>query len=354
MKLAASTLTIALLTTFGCGDKSTNASSSASGSAAAASTGSGAKSNAEPPKDGDPAVVAELKKVADCAREENRRKSDCASEDGWRKFAEKFVEEDDMNLTKQKKLAKACFSMVGDANANIRELAFECLIGNTDALEDPKGTFDFVFSKLETETNSDVQGSMFNILDNLDPTKLGTANQVLALAKKLAERDKTSYEVGQLLGVLTPEKREVEPSDEAFAFAVELLTVKKRNQGEAVDLIVRKKSKAKEGCAALLALVETKKNPWARGLDGMANVEGTCKEQHDKAIEAVITRAGQPDGYDQGFIGADVIYFTRLAEKAGFSAEQKGKLRPAIEPLLKAAKEEHKQKSYQSLLDVLK
>ena len=340
----------------GCGDKSAS-SGSASADAEPASTpakSSSPKKAGELPKDADPGVVAELKKVGVCEREEGRRKDGCEAQDAWDKFVEKFVEEDDLNLTKQKKLAKACFSLITDEKENIRETAYDCVASYSDGIEDPAAVLAIVMSRIESETNSNVQSGMFEVIDDMDPTKHGFAPDVLKLAKKLSERDGTSFEVNRLVAALTPEKPDMEPTEEAFAFGLELVAKKKSGHSEALTLITRSPKKAKEACAALLTLVETKKNGWSGAVDAMSKVDGACKEHADKVIEVVVLKAGEGEGYDKGFIGADVIYFERLLEKGIFSAEQKAKVKTAVQPLLDKAKEDHQKKTYQSLLDKLK
>lgn len=354
--LLTSLIALPLVASFaiGCGDKSAASGSASAVADTSTATSAAPKKAGEVPKDADPAVVAELKKVGACEREEGRRKDGCEAQEAWEKYFEKFVEEDDLNLTKQKKLAKACFSLVNDEKENVRETAYDCVGQFSDGIEDRAAVLAVVMSKIESETNNSVQSSMFNVIDEMDPTKNGYAPEVLKLAKKLIERENTSYEVGRLVAALTPEKPETEPTDEAFAFAVELIQKKKAGYNEAIQLVTRAPKKAKEACSALLTLVETKKHGWAAAVDGMSKVEGACKEQADKVIEVVVAKAGEGEGYDKGFIGADVIYFERLLEKGIFSAEQKAKVKTAVEPLLEKAKEDHQKKTYQSLLDKLK
>ncbi len=353
-----STLTVLLLvggSVSACGDKSkSSASASADAETTTAAKSAAPKKTGELPKDADPGVVAELKKVGVCEREEGRRKDGCEAQDAWDKYVEKFVAEDDLNLTKQKKLVKACFSLVTDEKENIRETAYDCLSSyGSDGIEDPAAVLAIVMSKIESETNGNVQSAMLQVIDHMDPTKHGFAPEVLKLAKKLAERDSTSFEVSRLVSALTPQKSEMEPTDDAFAFAIELVSKKKPGYNEALTLISRSPKKAKEACAAMLTLVETKKHGWSSAVDSMSKVEGSCKEHAEKVTAVVVAKAGEGDGYDTGFIGADVIYFERLVEKGIFSPEQKAKVKAAVEPLLEKAKEDQK-KTYQSLLDKLK
>ncbi|NUP09067.1 MAG: hypothetical protein HOW73_23700 [Polyangiaceae bacterium] len=340
----------------GCGNKSDSASSgsaSADSSAKSSSSGSSAAGAAELPKDVDATVVAELKKLGPCVREEGYRKDGCAAAEGWDKFVEKFIEEDDLNLTKQKKLAKACFSLVADANDNIREAAYECLSTYDDGVEDKKAVISVILSKIEGETSDAIRSSMLSALDDMDPPKNGGSDQVLALAKKLEPRDDASFTVGRLVQVLTPESKDSEPTAEAFAFAVEQLG-KQKQTSQSADLLAAAKSKGADACKALIGLVETKKGSWAYGMNAMANIEGGCKENNDKVVDVVVAKAAEPDGYDKGFRTSDALYLGRLVDKAGFSAEQKGKLQKAIEPVLKNAKDDGIKKTYQSLLDQLK
>ena len=113
------------------------------------------------------------------------------------------------------------------------------------------------------------------------------------------------------------------------------------------------KGKAKDACEAMTKLLETKKHPWGDALRGMGVIEGSCKEQAGRIADVIVSKAGEAEGYDMGFIGSDVLYFQRLAEKGIFDDAQKAKLRAAIEPLLKAAKQD-RQKDYQNALEALK
>lgn len=345
----------------GCDNKTDGAAGSASAAAdstaksngSAAQSGSAGHPAASLPKEVDEAVVAELKKVGPCEREEGYRKDGCAAADAWDKYKDKLLEEDDLNLTKGKKLTRACFSLVSDENPNIREVAYDCLSQSSDAVEDPKAVISYVLSKIESETVEIVRSAMLSALDDLDPPKNGGTAEVLALAKKLAPRDDASSSVGKLLDALTPGSKDNEPSDESFAYAVELLG-KKQHQSDAAELIASARSKSKEGCVALLGLIETKTHPWSTGINAMALLGDACKEQYDKVIAVVVEKAGEGEGYNKGFGTSDAFYLGRLVEKGGLTPEQKTKLRAAIEPLVKNAKDENIKKSYQTLVDKLK
>lgn len=327
-------------------DSESSAAKPKSSSAAALPVG-------ELPKDVDNAVVEELKKIATCPREDGYRKSDCEAYDAWDKYRDKYYEEDDLNQTKQKKLSKACFSMVGDKNDNIRESAFDCLAYNSSAIDDPKAVIAYILSKLEGETVDPIRSSMLSALDYIDPTKHGGTDQVLALAKKFAPRDDISFVVAKLIDALTPQDREGEPPADAFAFAVEQIG-KGKHQHSSASLLASTKSKKPEACKALIGLVETKKYPWGYGMYSMASLGDACKEHYDKLVAVVVEKAGEPDSYDKGFSASDAIYLEQLLGKGGFTAEQKTKLSTAVEPLVKSAKNESAQKTYQSLVDALK
>ena len=331
-------------------DSSEPASDKAKGSSAPSSA---ALPPASLPTDADAAVVAEIKKVAPCPRKDGSREDGCEAFTAWETYRDKYHEEDDLNQTKQKKLTKACFSMVGDPSENIREVAYDCLAYNVGAVESPKAVISFILSKLEGETIDAVRTSMLMALDNLDPPKNGGADQVLALAKKLAPREDVSFVVSKLMDALAPDDKDTEPTADAFTFAVEQLG-KGKNVHDACDILVTTKAKKEEACKALLGLVETKKYPWGTGIYSMGRLGDACKPHYDKVVEVVVAKAGEAEGYDKGFGPADAIYLEQLVGKGGFTADQKTKLVTAVEPLVKSAKNESTQKSYQSLVDALK
>lgn len=327
-----------------CGD------SKGGGAASAAASGSSAP-KADTPK-GDPAVVAELKKLSACKREDGYRQ-DCEAGTAWESFRDKFVEEDDVQQTKMKKLVSACVEVTADKDDSVREAGFECISSYSDGVADPKALLASAIEKAATETSTGVRTAMFSAIQQLDPTKHGMTGKLVALAKPMLDKDSGQNNLIQVVNTLIPRSANTEPAADAVALAFELLQ-KGKAHDPALGILERAKSKSAEACEAFAKLVETKKNPWARGVDSMSRMDGRCKDKLDRVVEVVVARAGEPEGYDKGFIGADVVYFQRLVEAGAFDDAQKAKLRGAIEPLLKSATKDHQKESYEKLLAKLK
>jgi hypothetical protein len=317
-----------------------------------ASSGSAKPTAQAPPAVADPAIASELKKVAGCKREEGFRERDCAAHEAWTTYADKFIEEDDLQLTKQKKLAGTCVTSLDDKDDSIREAAHDCVSSYRDGVADPKSVLVATLDRLVKEASPGVKSSMFDVLGGLDLTKHGLAPKIVELARPMVGKDSSRGDLASLVGALVPSGKN-EPAPEAVAFAIELLE-KGEAQGRAVDVLAKTKAKSKEACEALTKLVETKKHPWGDGLRGMQGIDGHCKEQAGRIADVIVAKAGEADGYDKGFVGGYVIYFQWLADKKIFDDAQKAKLRAAIEPLIKTAKQDHQKESYQKVLDALK
>lgn len=328
-----------------CGDgKKGDASSSAEpGGSAAAKT---------PAAKGDPAIVAELKKLSACKRDEGYRESDCEAAKAWDTYVEKFLEEDDMQLTKQKKLVTACVEGIGEKDDTVREAAYECLSNHTDGIADVKSVLGTAIADVAKETSPGVQTAMFAAIRQMDPSKHGYAAKLVELAKPMVDQKSGTGNLSRIVGTLMP-RSGGEPTPEAVGFALELLE-KGKAQGDAIDVLVRTKTKTKEACDAFIKLAETKKSPWGRALDGMHLIEGHCKEHAGRVVEVIVAKAAEADGYDKGFIGADVVYFQRLVETKVFDDAQRAKLRTAVEGALKNATKDHQKESYEKLIAALK
>ncbi|MBL9024393.1 MAG: hypothetical protein JNL21_19515 [Myxococcales bacterium] len=332
-----------------CGDSKGGGATSAAASGVAASGSAAAKT--ETPK-GDPAVVAELKKLSSCKREDGYRQ-ECEATTAWESFRDKFVEEDDVQQTKMKKLVSACVEVTAEKDDSVREAGYECISSYGDGVADPKGLLATTIEKAGTETSAGVRVAMFSAIEQLDPTKQGMTAKLVALAKPLIDKDSGQNNLGQIVSTLVPRAANTEPAADAVALAFELLQ-KGKAHDPALRILERAKSKSAEACEAFAKLVETKKGPWARGTDSMSRMDGYCKDKLDRIVEVVVARAGEPEGYDKGFIGADVVYFQRLVETGAFNDAQKTKLRGAVEPLVKSATKDHQKESYEKLLAKLK
>jgi hypothetical protein len=343
--LTAGALTLALAA---CGDKK---ASEAAASGDPATSGSSKAAPAAPAAVADPAIAAELKKVSACKREEGYRERDCAAHEAWTTYADKFVEEDDMQLTKQKKLAGTCVASLDDKDDTVREVAHDCVSGYGDGVADPKGVLTATIERLVKETSAGVKSSMFDVLGGLDVTKHGLAPKIVELARPMVDKESSGGDLGSLVRALAPRKGE--PAPEAVTFAIELLD-KGKAQSQAVDVLSKAKGKSKEACEAMTKLLETKKHPWGEALRGMHTIDGHCKDQAGRIADVIVAKAGEADGYDKGFIGGYVVYFQWLADKKIFDDSQKAKLRAAIEPLIKTAKQDHQKEGYQKVLDALK
>lgn len=315
-----------------CADAS-GVSSSAASSATPPSTGSTQTRNAQT-ADVDAKVADALKKVAACPMDGAQVKSDCAAIDAVRDVISDYANEDDLNLTKKKKLVASCSSLWGDANAAVRTAALDCVQGNTDGLTDPKAVVAELSKRVETETNTSAQGAMFQLLDELDPTKLGATSEVIALAKKLTDRS-DAWPLGELLRALTPKTPGAEPTDEAYALALDLITVKERAQDLAIPLIARKKSKAQEVCPALGNVVASNPNLWMTATTGIITLGG-CAQENDKVIARVAATTAKKD-FALGLAHLDTIQ--RFVTTATLSPEQKTRLRAALEAAVKAITE---------------
>lgn len=329
-----------------CGDgKKGDASSSAEPGGSAAAKAPAAK--------GDAAVVAELKKLSACKRDEGYRESECEAAKAWETYVEKLLEEDDMQLTKQKKLVSGCVEVLGEKDDTVREAGYECLSNYSDGIADVKSVLGTAIAQVAKETSPGVQNAMFGAIRQMDPSKHGYAPKLVELAKPMVEQKSGSGNLSRIVGTLVPRTTGEEPAPEAVAFALELLD-KSKAQGDAIDVLARTKTKTKEACEAFAKLVETKKHPWGRGLDGMHRIAGNCKEQSGRVVEVIVAKAAEADGYDKGFIGADVVYFQRLVETKVFDDAQKAKLRGAVEGALKNATKDHQKSDYEKLIAALK
>lgn len=328
-----------------CGDSKT-------GDAASSAEPGGSAAAKAPAAKGDPAIVAELKKLSACKREDGFRERDCEAGAAWESYVEKFLEEDDMQLTKQKKLVAACVEGTTDKDDTVREAAYECLSNYDDALADAKSVLAAAIEQVAKETSPGVQMSMFGAIRQLDPTKHGLATKLIELGKPMVDQKSGTGNLSRIVGTLVP-RSDGEPAPESIAFALELLE-KGKVQGDAVDVLARTKAKTKEACEAFAKLLETKKSPWGRGFDGMSRIDGNCKEQAGRVVEVVVAKSAEGEGYDKGFIGADVVYFQRLVDRKIFDDAQKAKLRTAIEGALKNATKDHQKADYEKLIAALK
>ncbi len=307
------------------------------------------------PKDGDPTVVAALRKLSSCERDGGYLKANCESESAWDEFRDKFIEEDDLKLTKTSKLVRACFSLVADDNDSVREAATACVGRHQEALEDKRSAIMVLIGRLESDKSEGVRSTILSALDDLDPVKHGGADEVLAMAKRMATREDTSGVVRDLMDALTPDPNQGEPNASTVAYAIEL-TKDSNNTHRATGAAVlgSAKSKASEACPALLSLIQTKKYPWHEGLRAMASLEGACKAQYDDVVTVVLAKMAEGEGYDQGFGVNEASYLTRMLAKPGFTPEQKTKLLGPAEKLHAAATKDHVKTGFAELVAQLK
>jgi len=346
--LALTALGTACATKKSSSDDSSKASAAASGSAAPASV------KVSIPTDGDPTVVAAIKKLSACERENGSRKGECAADEEWDQFRNKFVEEDDLKQTKGAKLTHACFSLVGDENDNVREAATECLSKDSDAVADKKTAILVLVGRLDSEKSDGVRSAITSAIESLDPVKNGGADEVLALAKSLAPRENASGYVRDLLSALSPSSGE--PNAATVAFALELIKKGDNHslQSAAADTLGKAKTQSKEACAALLGLIQTKKYPWQEGLSAMAHQNGACSSTYEDVVTTVLAKMDEGDGYDKGFSGADAIYLERMLDNPGFTADEKKKLLEGTEKRLKNEKQDNTKKLLNELIEKLK
>ncbi len=236
---------------------------------------------------------------------------------------------------RQKKLVASCASLWKHESATVRAAALGCVVGDTDGLGDPRAALGELVRSVESESSMSVQIAQYELIDELDPTKLGGAADVVALAKRAAAKD-SSWEVRDLLKALTPELPTTEPSDEAYAFAAEAVA-KPRNSETleaSVRLMAQKKSKAAEVCPTFGGVVTSRPDSWLTATIGMATVGG-CPTENDKVIARAVEVFSKKD-LELHFVHVDAL--TQFTRNAKLSEPQKAKLRAALEPAVKASK----------------
>jgi hypothetical protein len=322
-----------------CGEGGATASSSAPGASTTAPTGpasSSARSLQIAAADVDEKVVLALKSVVTCpAEEDGNAKSDCKAVEDLRSLLGEYEDGDDEQKTKQKKLVASCASLWKHESATVRTEAVGCVAGDTEGLGDPRAALGELVRSVESEPKQAVRIVQYELINELDPTKLGAAADVVALATRLAAKER-NWEVRDLLQALTPELPTTEPSDEAFAFALGV-AAKPRDFDTlqaSVALLAQKKSKAAEVCPALGGVVTSQPNYWVTAANGIATVGG-CPTENDKVIARAVEVLSKKD-FQLGLIHVDAL--TRFTWNAKLSESQKAKLRAALEPAVKASK----------------
>jgi hypothetical protein len=322
-----------------CGDGGAGTASGAASGAPttpAVSANRSARAGQVSAADVDEKVVLALKSVAPCpAEEDGHAKSDCKAVEDLRTLLGDYEDGDDDQRSKQKKLVASCASLWQHESAAVRVEALGCVAGDTDGLGDPKAVLGELVQRVESEPSQAVRIAQYELINELDPTKLGGAAEVVALATRLAAKDST-WEVRDLLQALTPELPATEPSDEAYAFATGFVA-KPRNAETlqaSVRLLAQKRSKASEVCPAFGGVVTSQPDSWLTATIGIATVGG-CPTENDKVIARAVEVLSKKD-YELHLAHVDGL--NKFVWNAKLSEPQKATLRAALEPAVKASK----------------